>query len=161
MAGIQQNTLYLTTPGSYVARDHLTLQIEVPEYPADLPQEDRNPKAAIGWRKLSVPIHLLESICVFGPSTISPPALDLCWEHGVAVNFLNESGYLQARMTGVADTSVTLRRTHFRAGRVERDARNERRNANDRRVPSPSSNRICRFPASGFRMALLHDSFTV
>ena len=29
MAGIQQNTLYLTTPGSYVARDHLTLQIEV------------------------------------------------------------------------------------------------------------------------------------
>ena len=115
MAGIQQNTLYLTTPGSYAARDHLTLQIEVPDYPRDLPQEDRNPKAAIGWRKLSVPIHLLESICVFGPSTISPPALDLCWEHGVAVNFLNESGYLQARMTGVADTSVTLRRTHFRA----------------------------------------------
>jgi len=35
--------------------------------------------------------HLhLESICVFGPSTISPPALDLCWEHGVAVNFLSE-----------------------------------------------------------------------
>jgi len=115
MAGIQQNTLYLTTPGSYVARDHLTLQIEVPDYPAELPQEDRNPKAAIGWRKLSLPIHLLESICVFGPSTISPPALDLCWEHGVAVNFLNENGHLQARMTGVADTSVTLRRTHFRA----------------------------------------------
>ena len=115
MSGIQQNTLYLTTPGSYVARDHLTLQIEVPDYPADLPQEDRIPKAAIGWRKLSVPIHLLESICVFGPSTISPPALDLCWEHGVAVNFLNENGHLQARMTGVADTSVTLRRTHFRA----------------------------------------------
>ena len=110
MPGIQQNTLYLATPGSYVARDHLTLQIETPDYPADLPQEGRNPKAAIGWRKLSVPIHLLESICVFGPSTISPPALDLCWEHGVAVNFLNENGQLQARMTGVADTSVTLRR---------------------------------------------------
>ena len=115
MAGIQQNTLHLATPGSYAARDHLTLQIEVPDYPPTLAPEDRNPKAAIGWRKLSVPIHLLESICVFGPGTISPPALDLCWEHGVAVNFLNESGYLQARMTGVADTSVTLRRTHFRA----------------------------------------------
>ena len=31
---------------------------------------------------------------MFGPSTVSPPALDLCWEHGVAVNFLSESGYL-------------------------------------------------------------------
>src|SRR5207244_11047717 len=43
------------------------------------------------------------------------PALDLCWEHGVAVNYLSEYGYLQARLTGVADTSVTLRRTQFRA----------------------------------------------
>jgi len=30
-------------------------------------------------------------------------------EHGVAVNYLSEFGYLQARMTGVADTSVLLR----------------------------------------------------
>lgn len=115
MGDVPQNTLYLTTPGSYVARDHLTLQVEVPEYPPDLPREDRNPKSAIGNRKLSVPIHHLESICVFGPSTISPPALDLCWENGVAVNYLSEFGYLQARMTGIADTSVTLRRAQFRA----------------------------------------------
>ena len=115
MGEIAQNTLYLTTPGTYVARDHLTLQVEVPEYPPDLPPEDRNPKSAIGNRKLSVPIHHLESICVFGASTISPPALDLCWEHGVAVNYLSQFGYLQARMTGVADTSVTLRRAQFRA----------------------------------------------
>ena len=115
MDSIQQNTLYLTTPGSYVARDHLTLQVEVPVYPADLPPEQRARDKATDWRKLSVPIHHLESICVFGPSTISPPALDLCWEHGVAVNYLSEFGYLQARMTGVADTSVTLRRAQFRA----------------------------------------------
>jgi CRISP-associated protein Cas1 len=84
-------------------------------YPADLPRAERNRQAASEIRKLSIPIHHLESVCVFGPSTISPPALDLCWEHGVAVNFLSENGYLQARMTGVADTSVTLRRTQFRA----------------------------------------------
>jgi CRISPR-associated protein Cas1 len=41
--------------------------------------------------------------------------MGLCWEHGVAVNFLSENGYFQARVTGVADTSVTLRRTQFRA----------------------------------------------
>jgi CRISP-associated protein Cas1 len=112
---IQQNTLYLTTAGTYVARDHLTLQVEVPVYPDDLPPSECNRKTAIDFRKLSIPIHHLESICVFGPSTISPPALDLCWEHGVAVNYLNEFGRLHARLTGVADTSVTLRRTQFRA----------------------------------------------
>ena len=118
MAGIQQNTLYLTTPGAYVARDHLTLQVEVPVYPPDLPKEDRCRDKASDWRKVSIPIHHLESVCVFGPSTISPPALDLCWEHGVAVNYLSENGHLQARLTGVADTSVTLRRTQFRAADV-------------------------------------------
>jgi CRISPR-associated protein Cas1 len=115
MSEIQQNTLYLMTPGSYVARDHLTLRVEVPVYPEDLPLEQRNRDTAIETRKLSIPIHHLESICLFGPSTVSPPALDLCWEHGVAVKFLSEHGHFQARMTGVADTSVTLRRTQFRA----------------------------------------------
>jgi CRISPR-associated protein Cas1 len=115
MPSIQQNTLYLTTSGTYVARDHLTLQVEVPAYPDGLPPEERTREKVTGHRKISIPIHHLESICVFGPSTISPPALDLCWEHGVAVNYLSEFGYLQARMTGVADTSVTLRRAQFRA----------------------------------------------
>jgi CRISPR-associated protein Cas1 len=64
---------------------------------------------------VAIPIHHLESICIFGPSTVSPPALDLCWEHGVSVNYLNEWGRLQARLTGVADTSVSLRRLQFRA----------------------------------------------
>jgi CRISPR-associated protein Cas1 len=115
MADLQLNTLYLVTPCSYVGRDHLTLQVEVPLFPPELPRQERVRANAADWRKLSIPIHHLESICVFGPSTVSPPALDLCWEHGVAVNFLSENGYLQARLTGVADTSVALRRAQFRA----------------------------------------------
>ena len=115
MDAIQQNTLYLTTVGTYIARDHLTLQVEVPVYPDDMSVEERTRESATGSRKLSISIHHLESICVFGASTISPPALYLCWEHGVAVNYLNEFGRLHARMTGVTDTSVTLRRTQFRA----------------------------------------------
>ena len=115
MSEVQQNTLYLLTPGSYVSRDHLTLQVEVPVYPPELPVELRSREKAIGTRKLSIPIHHLESICLFGASTVSPPAMDLCWEHGVAVNFLTEYGRFQARITGIADTSVTLRRTQFRA----------------------------------------------
>ena len=112
---LQQNTLYLTTPGSHVSRDHLTLQVEVPVYPPDLPPEDRQRDRATDWRKLSIPIHHLESVCAFGQITLTPPALALCWEHGVAVNYLSENGHLQARLTGVADTSVTLRRAQFRA----------------------------------------------
>jgi CRISPR-associated protein Cas1 len=104
MSAIQQNTLYLLTPGSYIRRDHLTLCVEVPIAGVDSKEH----------RKLAVPIHHLESICVFGPSTISAPALDLCWEHDVAVNYLSEYGHLQARLTGVANTSVLLRRTQFR-----------------------------------------------
>jgi CRISPR-associated protein Cas1 len=112
---IQQNTLYLTTPASYVARDHLTLQVEVPVYPPDLPRQERRRENAADWRKVSIPVHHLESICIFGACTISPAALDLCWERGVAVNFLSEHGHLHARLTGVADTSVLLRRVQFRA----------------------------------------------
>src|SRR5438132_10376275 len=116
MASIAQNTLYLTTSGTYVARDHLTLQVEVPIYPPDLAAAERTRERAIDWKKLSIPIHHLESICAFGPAiTLSAPAMDLCWEQGVAINFLGEHGYLQARLLGVPDTSVTLRRAHFRA----------------------------------------------
>ena len=112
---LQQNTLYLTTPGSYVARDHLTLQIKVPLGPSGAPATAEDLKSEIThFKSVSIPIHHLESICVFGASTISPPALDLCWEHGVAVNYLSLFGHFQARLTGVADTSVTLRRTQFR-----------------------------------------------
>jgi hypothetical protein len=58
MADMQQNTLYLTTHGSYVARDHLTLQVELPVYPDDLPQAERSRERASDWRTLSIPIHL-------------------------------------------------------------------------------------------------------
>jgi len=116
MGDVIQNTLYLTTPATFVARDHLTLQVEVPVYPPELPQEERKREHATDWKKLSIPIHHLESVCTFGPRiTLTAPVLDLCWEHGVSVNYLSEGGYLQARVTGVADTSVTLRRAHFRA----------------------------------------------
>jgi CRISPR-associated protein Cas1 len=115
MPDIIQNTLYLTTPATFLARDHLTLLVEVPVYPENLPPEERARDKATDWRKVSIPIHHLESICAFGAVSLSPPALALCWEHGVAVNYLTENGYLQARLAGVPDTSVTLRRAQFRA----------------------------------------------
>ncbi|MDX2081409.1 MAG: type I-C CRISPR-associated endonuclease Cas1c [Terrimicrobiaceae bacterium] len=99
MAEILQNVLYLTTPGLYVARDHLTLRIE----------QDRT-------LKLALPIHHLESICILGNEILlSSGAMRLAMENGVAINYLDENGRLQARVSGVPDTSVTLRRAQFRA----------------------------------------------
>ena len=96
---IKQHTLFLTTENTYVSRDHLTLRIEVEKQ-----------------LKLAVPIHHLESICVFGYHiSLSPQALQLCWEHGVNVNYLSENGYLLGRWEGVPNTSVMLRMAQYRA----------------------------------------------
>jgi CRISPR-associated protein Cas1 len=94
---VKQNTLYLTTSGNYIGRDHLTLRIEHEKQ-----------------LKLAVPIHHIDSICSFGQNSFSPQALQLCWENGVAVNCFSENGYFQGRWEGIANTSVVLRRTQYR-----------------------------------------------
>jgi CRISPR-associated protein Cas1 len=95
---VKQSTLYLTSDGTRVSRDHLTLRIEV----------ERE-------LKLAVPIHHIESVCVFGRCAFSPPALELCWENGVPVNYFSENGYFIGRWEGVPNTSVLLRRAQYRA----------------------------------------------
>jgi CRISPR-associated protein Cas1 len=95
---IKQNTLYLTQAGAYVSRDHLMLKVEVERQ-----------------TRLAVPIHHLESVCIFGQASVSPHALQLCWEHGVAVNYFSENGYLLGRWEAVPNTSVGLRRVQYRA----------------------------------------------
>jgi CRISPR-associated protein Cas1 len=95
---IKQNTLYLTVDGGYVSRDHLNLKVEVEKE-----------------LKLTVPVHHLESVCVFGRCSFSPQALQLCWECGVGVNFFSETGFLLGRWEGVPNSSVGLRRAQYRA----------------------------------------------
>jgi CRISPR-associated protein Cas1 len=97
MSQVIQNTLYLLTQGLYVHRDHLALRIE----------QD-------GQLKLSLPIHNLESVLIFGPSAMSPPAMQLCWENNVAVAFLSEHGQFLARVEGIPQGSVLLRRAQHR-----------------------------------------------
>ena len=99
MAEIIQNVLYLTTPGLYIQRDHLTLRIE-------------RDHALV----LALPIHHVESVCIMGDEIIlSHGAMQLSLEHAVPINYLDPNGRLRARVTGVPDTSVTLRRAQFRA----------------------------------------------
>lgn len=99
MPEVIQNVLYLTTPGLYIQRDHLTLRIE-------------RDHALV----LALPIHHIESICVMGNEILlSHGAMQLSLDQAVPINYLDENGRLRARVTGVPDTSVTLRRAQFRA----------------------------------------------
>ena len=91
-----QNTLYLTTPGTIVLKDHLTLRIEIEKE-----------------TRLSVPIHHLDSICTFGQVVVTPPAMALCWKHQVAVHYHTENGYLLAQVLGSGDTRYLLRRAQY------------------------------------------------
>ena len=92
-----QNTLYLTTDGTVVHRDHLTLRVEIEKQ-----------------TRLTVPIHHLESICAFGRIVVTPPAMALCWRHQVAVHYHTESGHLLAQVLGSGDTRYLLRRLSTR-----------------------------------------------
>lgn len=100
-----QNTLYLTTRGTVVHRDHLTLRVEIERQ-----------------TRLTVPIHHLESICAFGRVVVTPPAMALCWKNQVAIHFHTESGYLLALVLGSGDTRYLLRKAQYAAADNPQDA---------------------------------------
>ena len=91
------NTLYVTTQGTYLAREGETVHVR---------QEQET--------KLRVPIHTLGGIVCFGQVSCSPPLLGLCGERGVSVSFLTEQGRFLARMQGSVSGNVLLRRAQYR-----------------------------------------------
>jgi CRISPR-associated protein Cas1 len=99
LAQLLQNTLYLLTPKLSVRCDGLALRVE----------QDRA-------LKLSLPIHNCESLFVFGPDIyVSPAAMRLCWQNGASVCYFTDWGRLEARVEGVPQGSVLLRRAQHRA----------------------------------------------
>ena len=99
MAQTLQNVLYLLTPGLSLRRDALALRVE----------QDKQ-------LKLSLPVHNLESVFVFGADIyVSPSAMRLCWEHGASVCYFTEWGRLEARVEGVPQGSMMLRRAQHTA----------------------------------------------
>lgn len=99
MAQTLQNVLYLLTPGLSLRRDGLALRVEHEKQ-----------------LKLSLPVHNLESVFVFGADIyVSPAAMRLCWEHGASVCFFTDWGRLEARVEGVPQGSMMLRRAQHAA----------------------------------------------
>jgi len=91
------NTLYVTTQGTYLAREGETVLIRVE-----------------GETRLRVPIHTLGSIVCFGQVSVSPPLMELCGERQVLISFMSEHGRFLARVQGPVNGNVLLRREQYR-----------------------------------------------
>ena len=106
MTQVLQNVLYLLTAGLSLRREGLALRVELDQK-----------------LKLSLPVHNVESVLVFGADIyVSPSAMRLCWEHGASVCYFTDWGRLEARVEGVPQGSMMLRRAQHAAASSVRSA---------------------------------------
>lgn len=92
------NTLFVTTPGAFISKDHRNLVVKVD-----------------GNVRLRVPIHGLASVVCFGHVLMSPEAMGTSAAAGVQVAFFSATGRFVARVEAVGRGSLTLRRAQLRA----------------------------------------------
>ncbi|QLB16604.1 subtype I-C CRISPR-associated endonuclease Cas1 [Mannheimia varigena] len=92
-----QNTLYITTQGSYLHKERETLVIE----------QDRKKVAQL-------PVHSIGHIFCFGNVLVSPFLLGFCGENNVNVAFFSENGRFLARLQGRQSGNVLLRRAQYK-----------------------------------------------
>ena len=92
-----QNTLYVTIPDAYLAKEGETVAVKV--------QHET---------KLSVPLHTIGGIVCFGPVSCSPWLMQACAERDVFISFLSANGRFLARVQGPTKGNVLLRREQFR-----------------------------------------------
>jgi CRISP-associated protein Cas1 len=93
------NTLYVTTPESYLRLDNDTLRVEV----------ERE-------TKLRVPLHHLQAVVCFGHVGISAPLMHRLADTAITLVLLDDNGRFKARLEGAVSGNVLLRRAqHERA----------------------------------------------
>jgi CRISPR-associated protein Cas1 len=90
------NTLYITTPLSYLHLDNDTVRIEV----------ERE-------TKLRVPLHHLGGIVVFGNVLISPALMHRLADNGPSLVLLDGNGRFKARLEGPVSGNILLRRAQY------------------------------------------------
>lgn len=91
------NTLFVTTEGSYVAKDGQAALVR-----------------AEGKTLLRVPLHNLDGIVCFGRVGVSPALMAVCAEGGVRISMLNPYGRFRAAIVGFQPGNVLLRRRQYR-----------------------------------------------
>lgn len=91
------NTLYVTTPDSYISLDGETVVV-------------LNQDKALG----KIPLHNLEGIVSFGYTGASPALMGECAKRNISLCFLTQNGRFLARITGKVYGNVTLRKEQYR-----------------------------------------------
>ncbi len=91
------NTLYVTTPEAWLARDGECVVVKIG-----------------GEEKLKVPLINLENIISFSYAGASPALMHACAKHGIGLSFLSENGYFLARSVGKTNGNVLVRRAQYR-----------------------------------------------
>ena len=90
------NTLYLTTPDTYLRLDNETLRVEVDHE-----------------TRLRVPLHHLSAVVCFGYIGLSAPLMHRLAEAGIALVLLDDNGRFKARLEGSVSGNVLLRQAQF------------------------------------------------
>jgi CRISPR-associated protein Cas1 len=90
------NTLYITTPETYLRLDNDTLRVEVE-------RETR----------LRVPLHHLSSVVCLGHTGLSAPLMHRLADEGIALVLLDDNGRFKARLEGGMSGNVLLRQAQF------------------------------------------------
>ena len=90
------NTLYVTTPKSYLSLDGENIVVLL---------EDEE--------KFRLPFVNIENIICFGYMGASPALMGKCADNNIALNFLRPSGEFLARVTGKTKGSVYLRKNQY------------------------------------------------
>lgn len=91
------NTIYVTSPDSFIHRDGTNLVVEVE-----------------GITKGRVPIHNIQQVVTFGYAGASPQAMYLCAENNVSLTFMSPTGRFLATCNGSVKGNVLLRRSQYR-----------------------------------------------
>ena len=90
------NTLYVTTPETYLRLDNDTLRVQV--------QHET---------RLRVPLHHLSAVVCFGHINLSAPLMHLMADRGIALVLLDDNGRFKARLEGAVSGNVLLRQAQF------------------------------------------------
>lgn len=96
------NTLYITTPESYLSKDGLNVVISVK-----------------GTEVFRIPIHNIEQIVTFGYMGASPGLMKLCADSGVTLTFLSPQGRYIGRFLGPTKGNVLLRKAQYHGAESE------------------------------------------
>ena len=96
------NTLYVTTPESYLALEGETVLIRKGEE-----------------NIARLPLHNLEAIVTFGYTGASPALMGACAKRNIDLCFLKQNGRFLARVVGESHGNVTLRKEQYRVSDSE------------------------------------------